>query len=76
MRSRLIGAETQGEFTTATFRLTERPGPGVCGDGVGETAQTAFVIEEDKIVEWRRVGAARQPGDPRAEFLNRRLLQT
>jgi hypothetical protein len=52
----LIGAETQGEFTTATFRLKERPGPGVCGDGVGGTAQTAFVIEGSKIVEWRRVG--------------------
>ena len=26
----LVGAETQGEFTTATFRLKERPGPGVC----------------------------------------------
>ena len=24
----LIGAETQGEFTTATFRLIERPGAG------------------------------------------------
>ena len=52
----LIGAETEGEFTTATFRLKERPGPGVCGDGVGGTAQTAFVIEGSKIVEWRRVG--------------------
>ena len=52
----LIGAESQGEFTTATFRLTERPGAGTCGDGVGETAQTAFVIEDGKIVEWRRVG--------------------
>ena len=52
----LIGAETQGEFTTATFRLIERPGPGVCGSGTGETAQTTFVIEDEKIVEWRRVG--------------------
>ncbi len=52
----LIGAESQGEFTTATFRLTERPGPGVCGDGVGGEAQTAFVIEDGEIAEWRRVG--------------------
>jgi hypothetical protein len=51
----LIGAETEGTFTTATFRLTERPGPGVCGDGVGETAQTSFVIKDGKIAEWRRV---------------------
>jgi hypothetical protein len=52
----LVSAESQGKFTTATFRLTERPGPGTCGDGVGESAQTAFVIEDGKIVEWRRVG--------------------
>jgi hypothetical protein len=52
----LIGAESQGEFTTATFRLIERPGAGACGDGTGETAQTTFVIEDSEIVEWRRVG--------------------
>jgi hypothetical protein len=51
----LIRAESEGEFTTATFRLTERPGPGQCGSGTGETAETAFVIEGGKIVEWRRV---------------------
>jgi limonene-1,2-epoxide hydrolase len=51
----LVRAEAAGEFTSATFRLTERPGPGVCGPGAGETAQTAFVIEDHKIVEWRRV---------------------
>ena len=55
--ARLVRAESQGEFTTATFRLTERPGPGVCGPGTGELARTAFVIAEDRIVEWRRVGA-------------------
>jgi hypothetical protein len=54
--ARLIRAETQGEFTTATFRLTERPGPGVCGEGVGGTAKTSFVIRNGKIAEWRRVG--------------------
>lgn len=54
----LVRAETEGDFTTATFELTERPGPGVCGPGVGETAQTAFVIEHGEIVEWRRVAAA------------------
>ena len=50
-------AETQGQFTTATFRLTERPGPGICGPGTGEAAKTSFVIRDGKIVEWRRVGA-------------------
>ena len=53
---RVINAETEGDFTTATFRLTERPGRGACGDGVGGTAQTSFLIEDGKIAEWRRVG--------------------
>ena len=39
----------------ATFVLTERPGVGQCGDGVGETAKTAFVIHNGLITEWRRV---------------------
>ena len=52
----LTRADDDGEFTIATFRLTERPGPGSCGDGVGMTASTAFVIEGGEIVEWRRVG--------------------
>jgi hypothetical protein len=61
----LIAAETEGEFTTATFRLTERPGRGTCGDGTGETAQTTFVIDGSKIVEWRRVGLpGEQPSGP------------
>ena len=54
--ARLIRAETAGDFTTATFRLTERPGPGTCGPGAGSTAKTSFVIHDAKIVEWRRVG--------------------
>jgi hypothetical protein len=54
--ARLVRAEAQGQFTTATFHLTERPGPGFCGPGTGETAKTSFVIRGGKIVEWRRVG--------------------
>lgn len=53
--ARLISAETFGDFTTATFRLLDRPG-GECGAGTGGTAATSFVIEDGKIVEWRRVG--------------------
>ncbi|HEY7150264.1 MAG TPA: hypothetical protein VH391_01160 [Solirubrobacterales bacterium] len=53
----LVRAETAGEFTTATFRLTERPGPGACGTGAGGFAKTSFVIRDGKIVQWRRVGA-------------------
>ena len=59
----LIRAEGEGEFTTATFRLTERPGPGSCGAGTGETAKAAFVIRDGEIVEWRRVGVE-QPAAP------------
>ena len=55
--ARLIRADSAGEFTTATFRLTERPGPGVCGPGTGGVAKTSFVIRDGKIVQWRRVGA-------------------
>src|SRR5688572_19082010 len=52
----VIRAESQGAFTTATFRLSERPGEGFCGIGSGEaTAETSFVIEDGKIAEWRRV---------------------
>jgi hypothetical protein len=54
--ARLVRAETQGQFTTATFRLTERPGAGICGPGTGEAAKTSFVIRDGKIAEWRRVG--------------------
>jgi hypothetical protein len=53
----LLHAETQGQFTTATFRLTERPGLGSCGPGTGGVAKTSFVIRDGKIVEWRRVGS-------------------
>lgn len=50
----LESTEAQGEFITATFRLTERPGVPVC-PGSGNTAETTFVIEDGAIVEWRRV---------------------
>ena len=51
----LVEADPEGEFIVATFRLTERPGPGTCGAGTGDTAKTAFVVEDGKIKEWRRV---------------------
>ena len=60
--ARLVRAQTQGGFTTATFRLIERPGPGVCGAGTGSRAATAFVIEDGKITDWRRVPT---PGEGR-----------
>jgi hypothetical protein len=42
-------------FFIATFRLTERPGPGECGSGTGETARTAFRVRGDRITDWLRV---------------------
>jgi hypothetical protein len=53
--AKLTDAISSGRFVIATFELTERPGPGECGNGVGETAKTAFVIHAGRITEWRRV---------------------
>ena len=68
--AKLVEAHPRGEFVIAVFRLTERPGPGTCGAGVGEKAATAFVISSvGKITEWRRVtveggGGTRGPQAP------------
>jgi hypothetical protein len=51
-------------YVIATFRLTERPGPGSCGTGAGRRARTAFLVRDGKIVEWVRV--ADPPGEPDA----------
>jgi hypothetical protein len=59
--ARLTAAVESGRYTIATFKLTERPGPGHCGDGVGEEAKTAFVIENGLITQWRRVVDAGAP---------------
>lgn len=59
--SEVISARSEGDFTSATFRLEERPGAD-CGTGVGETASTSFQIEDGKIVEWRRIDEL-PPGD-------------
>ena len=53
--ARLTAAVSTGRFTVGTFVLTERPGPGECGDGVGESAKTAFVVRDGLITQWRRV---------------------
>jgi hypothetical protein len=62
----LVEARDQGAFVVATFELRERPGAGTCGDGTGETATTAFVIEDGRIVEWRRVFDDEMPTPSRA----------
>jgi hypothetical protein len=53
--ARLTEAVAVDRFTIATFKLTERPGPGECGNGVGGTAKTAFVVRKGLITQWRRV---------------------
>ena len=53
--AKVVRAEDTGAFVVATFRLTERPGPGRCGSGVGGRASTAFLIRHQRIVQWRRV---------------------
>ena len=53
----------KGSFVVATFRLTERPGPGRCGGGVGRLADTAFLIERRHIVQWLRRPDPVQPDD-------------
>lgn len=50
----LIRAEDDGDYTIATFELTERPGAGECDAGVGTEARTAFGIEDGLIVRWIR----------------------
>jgi hypothetical protein len=62
--ARLLRTSSAGRFTTATFRLTERPGPGACGRGVGLEARTTFVISGGKIREWRRVPDRPAPSGP------------
>ena len=57
----VVSVRTTGELTTATFRLSDRPG-GDCGSGAGGSASTTFDIEDGKIVEWRRVDDAPSPG--------------
>jgi hypothetical protein len=54
--AKLIDAEPAPHgFFIVTFRLTERPGPGRCGTGTGETARTAFRVRDGRITEWLRV---------------------
>jgi hypothetical protein len=63
--AKLLRTSSAGKFTTAVFRLTDRPGPGGgCGSGAGSTARTTFVIAEGKIKQWRRVSDRPRPTGP------------
>jgi hypothetical protein len=48
-------------FVVATFKLTERPGPGECGQGTDQLAATIFLIEKHHIVQWLRAADPAQP---------------
>jgi hypothetical protein len=60
----ILTATTPGPhgLIIATFQLTQRPGSGQCGTGVGHTAQTAFRIKRGRIREWLRVAVTPQSG--------------
>jgi hypothetical protein len=62
--ARLLRTSSSAGFTTAVFRLTERPGRGTCGAGTGQTARTTFVVRDGKIREWRRVANNPAPSGP------------
>jgi len=51
----VVRTKDTGKFVVATFRLSERPGPGRCGAAVGGEASTAFLIRGNRIAQWRRV---------------------
>lgn len=53
--AKVLRVEDTGAYVVARLRLTERPGPGRCGAGVGGHASTAFLIRRHHIVQWRRV---------------------
>ena len=63
--AKVTKVEDTGKLTVATLELTERPGPGQCGQGVGGSARTAFLIRDGKITQWRRV-VDEEPANPDA----------
>jgi len=62
----LVRTERLGSYTVATFRLTERPGAGTCGEGTGDEAEVAFSVRGGHIVQWRRLETAPRDGVPDA----------
>jgi len=61
--AKLESATRDAEYLLATFRLTERPGEGECGSGVGGKARTLFLLRDGKIVQWLRASDPRPPAD-------------
>ena len=52
--AKLESVERDARYVLATFVLTERPGRGKCGTGVGHRARALFLLDGDKIVQWLR----------------------
>jgi hypothetical protein len=48
-------------FVVATFKLTERPGPGSCGHDTDQLAAVIFLVEKRHIVQWLRAPVPAQP---------------
>ena len=63
MRGQADAHPSSGRFTTAVFRLTERPAPAVAARHRPD-ARTTFVIRDGKIDEWRRVADTPQATGP------------
>jgi hypothetical protein len=60
--ARLISTSRHGKYITATFRLTNRSGPGAgCGSGTGQTGATDFVISDGRILDWIRAPVGGTP---------------
>lgn len=63
--AKLIKAEpAPHRFIIVTFRLTERPGKGSCGEGAGGTARAAFHVRKRHITDWLRVPDASAAAEP------------
>jgi hypothetical protein len=64
--AKLESVERDANYVLATFRLTERPGKGRCGSGVGAKARTLFLVRDGKIIQWLRAAdpapASETPG--------------
>jgi hypothetical protein len=52
--AKLESVQRDSTYVLATFVLTERPGKGDCGTGVGHRARTLFLVHGHKIVQWLR----------------------
>ena len=63
--ARLLSVRREARYVLATFRLTERPGPGRCGSGAGARARTLFLVRDGRITHWlRAVDPPSQSGSP------------